>query len=61
MAEPSVTRTNHPDMMKVPLASITVASLIGVISLIGMLHWPITTGAVLILLLVVILRKGGVS
>ncbi|MEQ8390463.1 MAG: hypothetical protein RIB30_05680 [Thalassospira sp.] len=61
MAEPSVTRTNHPDMMKVPLASIAVASLIGVIGLIGMLHWPVATSAILILLLVVILRTRGMS
>ncbi len=61
MAEPSVTRTNHPDMMKVPLAYIAVASLIGVIGLIGMLNWPIITSTILILLLVVILRAGGAS
>lgn len=61
MAEPSVTRTNHPDMMNVPLASIAIASLISVIGLIGMLNWPITTSAILILLLVVILRTGGAS
>lgn len=61
MAEPSVTRTNHPNMMKVPLASIAITSLIGVIGLIGMLNCPITTSAILILLLVVILRTGGAS
>ena len=61
MAEPSVTPTNQLDMMKVPLASIAIASLIGVIGLIGMLNWPITTSAILILLLVVILRTGGAS
>ncbi|SIS81424.1 hypothetical protein SAMN02744133_102481 [Thalassospira xiamenensis M-5 = DSM 17429] len=61
MAEPSVTPTNHPDMMKMPLASIAVASLIGAIGLIGMLNSPIITSAILILLLVVILRTGGAS
>ncbi|WP_147262333.1 hypothetical protein [Thalassospira xiamenensis] len=61
MAEPSVTRTNHPDIMKVHLASITIASLIGIIGLIGMSGWPITTSAILILLLVVILCIGGAS
>ncbi|WP_147251933.1 MULTISPECIES: hypothetical protein [Thalassospira] len=61
MAEPSVTPTNHPDMMQMPLASIAVASFIGVIGLIGMLNWPIITCAILILLLVVILRAGGAS
>lgn len=61
MAEPSVTRTNYPKMMKVPLTSIAIASLVGVIGLIGMFNWPIITIAILILLLVVILRAGGVS
>lgn len=61
MAEPSVTRTNHPDMKKVPLASIAITSLIGIIGLIGMSSWPITTSAILILLLVVILCIGGAS
>jgi hypothetical protein len=48
-------------MMKVPLASIAITSLIGVIGLIGMLNCPVTTSAILILLLVVTLRTGGAS
>lgn len=48
-------------MMKVPLASIAVASLIGVIGLIGMFHWPVATIAILILLLAVVLRTRGAS
>jgi len=61
MAEPSVTRINHPDMNKQALAMTAVTSLFGSVGLIAMLHWPVATSVVLIFLLVVILRKGGVS
>lgn len=58
MAEPSVTRIDHPDMNKQTLAMIALTSLVGSIGLIAMLHWPITTSAVLILLLAVVLGAG---
>ncbi|KZB73471.1 MULTISPECIES: hypothetical protein [Thalassospira] len=61
MAEPSVTHIEHPEMTKQSLVMIAITSLVGSIGLIGMLNWPITTSAVLIFLLVVILRKGGAS
>ncbi|PKR56319.1 hypothetical protein [Thalassospira lohafexi] len=61
MAEPSVTRIDHPDMNKHTLAMIALTSLVGSLGLICMLNWPITTSAVLILLLAVVLGAGGPS
>ncbi len=61
MAEPSVTRIEHPEMTKQFLVMIALTSLVGSIGLIAMLHWPITTSAVLILLLAVVLGAGGRS
>ena len=58
MAEPSVTRIEHPEMTKQFLVMIAITSLVGSIGLIGMLNWPITTSAVLILLLAVVLGAG---
>ena len=48
-------------MTKQFLVMIALTSLVGSIGLIAMLHWPITTSAVLILLLAVVLGAGGRS
>tara|TARA_E500000318_G_scaffold57078_1_gene53026 strand:- start:309 stop:494 length:186 start_codon:yes stop_codon:yes gene_type:complete len=61
MAEPSVTRIEHPEMTKQFLVMIAITSLVGSIGLIAMLHWPVVTSAILILLLAVVLGAGGRS
>ena len=48
-------------MTKQFLVMIAITSLVGPIGLIAMLHWPVVTSAILILLLAVVLGAGGRS
>lgn len=58
MAKPSVSNCDHPDMIKQSILMMAVTSLLGTVGLIAMMHWPLATSVVLIVLLVLLLAGG---
>ncbi|MBC07666.1 hypothetical protein [Thalassospira sp.] len=58
MAKPSVSNGDQPDMLKQSLLMMAVNSLVGAVGLFAMMHWPLATSVVLIVLLVLLLAGG---
>ncbi|MBS8275617.1 hypothetical protein DYI21_18655 [Thalassospira tepidiphila] len=55
MAKPSVNNCDQRGMLKQSLLLMAVTSLVGAVGLFAMMHWPLATSVVLIVMLVLLL------